>query len=149
MPLQTGVGRFSRDVNRADTIPASYLDASIPLNLPPRRSMKMLKDGSDFVWPDSAHALFVKGWYLSTLPSCDTRTVSEAFSSPLLFFFQGLQAWKALTYNSKRTRAPRGEGKTDFLVRYLQGHGVERTKKQVASHLYVQSYYDFPRVILT
>jgi hypothetical protein len=40
----------------------SYLDASIPHNLPPRRSMKMLKDGSDFVWPDAAHVLFVKGW---------------------------------------------------------------------------------------
>ncbi|KIJ30483.1 hypothetical protein M422DRAFT_268033 [Sphaerobolus stellatus SS14] len=89
-------------------VPAnSFLDASIPFNLPPRRSMKMLKDGSDFVWPDAAHSLFVKG----------------------------LQQWKVLTIGSKRTRAPRGEGKTDFLVRYLQQHGVERTKKQVASHL--------------
>ncbi|GJJ13979.1 hypothetical protein Clacol_008236 [Clathrus columnatus] len=108
-PLQHRT-RSPFDDRPADPIPASYLDASIPSNLPPRRSMKMLKDGSDFVWPDSAHALFVKG----------------------------LQAWKIQTIGSKRTRAPRGEGKTDFLVRFLQSHGVTRTKKQVASHLLVE-----------
>ncbi|KAF8512085.1 hypothetical protein BU17DRAFT_69355 [Hysterangium stoloniferum] len=105
--------RFSSHVQAHDAtshkniISQSCLDSVIPFNLPPRRSMKMLKDGSDFVWPDAAHTLFVKG----------------------------LQAWKVLTIGSKRTRAPRGEGKTDFLVRYLKSHGVERTKKQVASHL--------------
>lgn len=54
---------------------------------------------------------------------------------PFLFPYAGLQAWKFINIGSKRTRAPRGEGKTDFLTRYLQSHGVERTKKQVASHL--------------
>ncbi|KAF8531227.1 hypothetical protein JB92DRAFT_185885 [Gautieria morchelliformis] len=99
--------KSSSDTAHPISAPSSYLDTSIPFNLPPRRSMKMLKDGSDFVWPDAAHALFVRG----------------------------LQAWKFINIGSKRTRAPRGEGKTDFLTRYLQSHGVERTKKQVASHL--------------
>ena len=85
--------------------------------------MKMLKDGSDFVWPDAAHAMFVRG------------TVSLSSPRFILILSPGLQAWKFINIGSKRTRAPRGEGKTDFLTRYLQSHGVERTKKQVASHL--------------
>ena len=122
---QTSPEKTPPDMSHTTSAPSSYLDTSIPFNLPPRRSMKMLKDGSDFVWPDAAHALFVRGAVFSTL-------VSQRLS---LHQCLGLQAWKFINIGSKRTRAPRGEGKTDFLTRYLQSHGVERTKKQVASHL--------------
>jgi hypothetical protein len=60
--------KTSSDTAHPISAPSSYLDTSIPFNLPPRRSMKMLKDGSDFVWPDAAHALFVRGALCQTCP---------------------------------------------------------------------------------
>ncbi|GLB34988.1 putative TEA/ATTS domain family protein [Lyophyllum shimeji] len=77
---------------------------------PQRKHRKLLKDGSGAeVWPESVEAIFVKGLH-------------EYWESP----------WA--TYCQSRGRS---RWRNQFLVDYLQKAGVNRTKKQVASHIQV------------
>ncbi|KXN82082.1 Regulatory protein abaA [Leucoagaricus sp. SymC.cos] len=96
---------------------------SLPVHLPPlsdstsnksltpqRKHRKLLKDGSGAeVWPESIEKIFVQGLH-------------EYWSSPYA------------TYPQSRGRS---RWRNQFLVDYLQKHGISRSKKQVASHIQV------------
>ncbi|KAG5643473.1 hypothetical protein DXG03_000861 [Asterophora parasitica] len=85
------------------------LDASSALT-PQRKHRKLLKDGSGTeVWPESIESIFVKGLH-------------EYWESP----------WA--TYAQSRGRS---RWRNQFLVDYLQKAGINRSKKQVASHIQV------------
>lgn len=74
---------------------------------PQRKHRKLLKDGSSEVWPEDIERVFVQG-------------LREYWESPWATFSRGRSRWR-----------------NQFLVDYLQRHGVERSKKQVASHIQV------------
>lgn len=74
---------------------------------PQRKHRKLLKDGSSEVWPEDIERIFVKG-------------LREYWDSPWATFSRGRSRWR-----------------NQFLVDYLQKHGVDRSKKQVASHIQV------------
>lgn len=77
---------------------------------PSRKHRKLLKDGSGVeVWPEAIEKIFVQG-------------LREYWQSPYA------------TYSQSRGRS---RWRNQFLVDYLQRHGIERTKKQVASHIQV------------
>ncbi|TEB35877.1 hypothetical protein FA13DRAFT_1762129 [Coprinellus micaceus] len=77
---------------------------------PQRKHRKLLKDGSGVeVWPESIEKIFVQG-------------LREYWQSPYA------------TYSQSRGRS---RWRNQFLVDYLMRHGIERTKKQVASHIQV------------
>ncbi|KAG5353943.1 hypothetical protein C0989_011431 [Termitomyces sp. Mn162] len=77
---------------------------------PQRKHRKLLKDGSGIeVWPESIEKIFVQG-------------LREYWSSP----------WA--TYSQSRGRS---RWRNQFLVDYLQKAGIDRSKKQVASHIQV------------
>ncbi|KAF9464665.1 hypothetical protein BDZ94DRAFT_456593 [Collybia nuda] len=77
---------------------------------PQRKHRKLLKDGSGTeVWPESIEKIFVQG-------------LREYWDSP----------WA--TYSQSRGRS---RWRNQFLVDYLQKMGINRTKKQVASHIQV------------
>ncbi|KAJ2916042.1 hypothetical protein MD484_g4374, partial [Candolleomyces efflorescens] len=77
---------------------------------PQRKHRKLLKDGSGVeVWPESIEKVFVQG-------------LREYWQSPYA------------TYSQSRGRS---RWRNQFLVDYLQRHHIERTKKQVASHIQV------------
>ncbi|EAU88571.1 hypothetical protein CC1G_04277 [Coprinopsis cinerea okayama7 len=77
---------------------------------PQRKHRKLLKDGSGVeVWPESIEKTFVQG-------------LKEYWQSPYA------------TYSQSRGRS---RWRNQFLVDYLQRHGIQRTKKQVASHIQV------------
>ncbi|KAG6911500.1 hypothetical protein DXG01_014574 [Tephrocybe rancida] len=77
---------------------------------PQRKHRKLLKDGSGTeVWPESIEKVFVKG-------------LREYWDSP----------WA--TYSQSRGRS---RWRNQFLVDYLHKAGIDRTKKQVASHIQV------------
>lgn len=74
---------------------------------PQRKHRKLLKDGSSEVWPEDIERIFVHG-------------LREYWDSPWATFSRGRSRWR-----------------NQFLVDYLQRHGVDRSKKQVASHIQV------------
>jgi len=77
---------------------------------PQRKHRKLLKDGSGTeVWPEAIEKIFVQG-------------LKEYWDSPYA------------TYSQSRGRS---RLRNQFLVDYLQKHGIERSKKQVASHIQV------------
>ncbi|TDL27538.1 hypothetical protein BD410DRAFT_426163 [Rickenella mellea] len=76
-------------------------------SLPQRRHRKMLRDGSSEVWPQHAEDLFLKG-------------LEDYWNSPWANFSRGRSRWR-----------------NQFLVDYLKRNGIERSKKQVASHIQV------------
>lgn len=89
---------------------------------PQRKHRKLLKDGSSEVWPEDIERIFVHGTsissflaYLIVLPG-----LREYWDSPWATFSRGRSRWR-----------------NQFLVDYLQRHGVDRSKKQVASHIQV------------
>lgn len=85
-------------------------DSSIPTITPQRKHRKLLKDGSGTeVWPEHIEQLFVQG-------------LREYWDSPYA------------TYSQSRGRS---RWRNQFLVDYLAKHGIERSKKQVASHIQV------------
>ncbi|KAI5123293.1 hypothetical protein M0805_009314 [Coniferiporia weirii] len=75
--------------------------------LPQRRHRKMLKDGSSEVWPQDAEVVFLDG-------------LRDYWNSPWANFSRGRSRWR-----------------NQFLVDYLKKHGIDRSKKQVASHIQV------------
>ena len=107
-----------------------------PLHLPPisesksltpqRKHRKLLKDGSGAeVWPESVEKIFVQGpffFFLSPRSSSLPQGLQDYWSSPYA------------TYPQSRGRS---RWRNQFLVDYLQRHGVSRSKKQVASHIQV------------
>ncbi|KAG7092427.1 hypothetical protein E1B28_008783 [Marasmius oreades] len=75
---------------------------------PQRKHRKLLKDGSGSeVWPESVEHVFVEG-------------LKAYWNSPWASCSGGRSRWR-----------------NQFLVEYLQQKGIERSKKQVASHLQV------------
>ncbi|KAG2157066.1 hypothetical protein DEU56DRAFT_722071 [Suillus clintonianus] len=83
-------------------------DASSPTTLTPQRKhRKLLKDGSSEVWPEEIERTFVEG-------------LREYWESPWATYSRGRSRWR-----------------NQFLVEYLQRAGIDRSKKQVASHIQV------------
>ncbi|KAH7889729.1 hypothetical protein F5I97DRAFT_1801027 [Phlebopus sp. FC_14] len=83
-------------------------DASSQKSLTPQRKhRKLLKDGSSEVWPEEIERIFVQG-------------LREYWESPWATYSRGRSRWR-----------------NQFLVDYLQKAGVDRSKKQVASHIQV------------
>ncbi|KAF8628487.1 hypothetical protein AX15_003994 [Amanita polypyramis BW_CC] len=77
---------------------------------PQRKHRKLLKDGSGIeVWPESVEKIFVKGLR---------------------------KYWESPYATSSQSRG-RSRWRNQFLVDYLKSAGVERSKKQVASHIQV------------
>ncbi|KAF8478456.1 hypothetical protein DFH94DRAFT_618671, partial [Russula ochroleuca] len=77
-------------------------------NLTPlRKHRKMLKDGTSEVWPESVEKIFVDG-------------LRQYWESPWATYSRGRSRWR-----------------NQFLVDYLKEAGIERSKKQVASHIQV------------
>lgn len=94
---------------------------------PQRKHRKMLKDGTSEVWPESVEKIFVAGTVI--IPS--SLQPSYLYVSPV----SGLrQYWESpwATYSRGRSR-----WRNQFLVDYLKEAGIERSKKQVASHIQV------------
>jgi hypothetical protein len=84
----------------------------------------MLKDGTSEVWPESVEKIFVEGAVIITFPHL-----------PYLYVSSGLrQYWESpwATYSRGRSR-----WRNQFLVDYLKEAGIDRSKKQVASHIQV------------
>ncbi|EJD06017.1 uncharacterized protein FOMMEDRAFT_145345 [Fomitiporia mediterranea MF3/22] len=75
--------------------------------LPQRRHRKMLKDGSAEVWPQDAEDVFLEG-------------LKDYWNSPWANTSRGRSRWR-----------------NQYLVDYLKKFGIERSKKQVASHIQV------------
>lgn len=67
----------------------------------------MLKDGTSEVWPESVEKIFVDG-------------LRQYWESPWATYSRGRSRWR-----------------NQFLVDYLKDAGIERSKKQVASHIQV------------
>lgn len=74
---------------------------------PQRKHRKLLKDGTSEVWPESLEEIFVEG-------------LRQYWESPWATYSRGRSRWR-----------------NQFLVDYLQKAGIERSKKQVASHIQV------------
>lgn len=90
---------------------------------PQRKHHKMLKDGTSEVWPEDVEKIFIQGifLFLSLFFSSLLRTgLREYWESPWATFSRGRSRWR-----------------NQFLVDYLQKAGVERSRKQVASHIQV------------
>ncbi|KAF8636721.1 hypothetical protein AX17_003524 [Amanita inopinata Kibby_2008] len=85
-------------------------DGSTKSLTPQRKHRKLMKDGSGIeVWPESVEKIFVEG-------------LRKYWESPYA------------TYSQSRGRS---RWRNQFLVDYLKKSGVERSKKQVASHIQV------------
>jgi hypothetical protein len=92
---------------------------------PQRKHHKMLKDGTSEVWPEDVEQLFIQGLffalsYMNTPPICCILGLREYWESPWATFSRGRSRWR-----------------NQFLVDYLQKSGIERSRKQVASHIQV------------
>ncbi|KAH7930811.1 hypothetical protein BV22DRAFT_1115936 [Leucogyrophana mollusca] len=74
---------------------------------PQRKHRKLLKDGTSEVWPEEVEKIFVQG-------------LREYWESPWATYSRGRSRWR-----------------NQFLVDYLQRSGIDRSKKQVASHIQV------------
>ncbi|KAI6106428.1 hypothetical protein EV401DRAFT_517673 [Pisolithus croceorrhizus] len=93
---------------RSSRVSATY-ESDLPAKslTPQRKHRKLLKDGSSEVWPEDIERIFVQG-------------LREYWDSPWATFSRGRSRWR-----------------NQFLVDYLQKHGIDRSKKQVASHIQV------------
>ncbi|KAI6109844.1 hypothetical protein F5141DRAFT_1005055, partial [Pisolithus sp. B1] len=93
---------------RSSRVSATY-ETDLPAKslTPQRKHRKLLKDGSSEVWPEDIERIFVQG-------------LREYWDSPWATFSRGRSRWR-----------------NQFLVDYLQKHGIDRSKKQVASHIQV------------
>ena len=85
----------------------------------------MLKDGTSEVWPESVEKIFVDGAVITALsfqPSyvCAALGLRQYWESPWATYSRGRSRWR-----------------NQFLVDYLKEAGIERSKKQVASHIQV------------
>lgn len=85
----------------------------------------MLKDGTSEVWPESVEKIFVDGAVVtasSLQPSnvCVASGLRQYWESPWATYSRGRSRWR-----------------NQFLVDYLKEAGIERSKKQVASHIQV------------
>lgn len=92
--------------------PLSIMDSLIHTvhstnTLPQRRHRKMLKDGSSEVWPQEAEDIFLDG-------------LRDYWNSPWANTNRGRSRWR-----------------NQYLVDYLKKYGIDRSKKQVASHIQV------------
>ncbi|KII88561.1 hypothetical protein PLICRDRAFT_41750 [Plicaturopsis crispa FD-325 SS-3] len=74
---------------------------------PQRKHRKLMRDGTSEVWPEVVEEVFVKG-------------LREYWESPWATYSRGRSRWR-----------------NQFLVDYLKKAGIERSKKQVASHIQV------------
>ncbi|KIJ69428.1 hypothetical protein HYDPIDRAFT_51293, partial [Hydnomerulius pinastri MD-312] len=94
---------------RSSRVPSAYdTDSSSTKSLTPQRKhRKLLKDGSSEVWPEEIERIFVQG-------------LREYWESPWATYSRGRSRWR-----------------NQFLVDYLQKNGIDRSKKQVASHIQV------------
>ncbi|KAG6334585.1 hypothetical protein ID866_4508 [Astraeus odoratus] len=93
---------------RSNRVSAVYeSDPPVKSLTPQRKHRKLLKDGSSEVWPEEIERIFVQG-------------LREYWDSPWATFSRGRSRWR-----------------NQFLVDYLQKHGIDRSKKQVASHIQV------------
>jgi hypothetical protein len=111
----------SRGDARASPSPSSQRTLT-----PQRKHRKMLKDGTSEVWPEDVEKIFVNG---AVIPSSLGRLIFTCASH------SGLrQYWESpwATYSRGRSR-----WRNQFLVDYLKDAGIERSKKQVASHIQV------------
>ncbi|KAH9484301.1 Conidiophore development regulator abaA [Psilocybe cubensis] len=96
--------------SRASSSAIKKHDNSPPSITPQRKHRKLLKDGSGTeVWPESIEKVFVQG-------------LREYWDSPYA------------TYSQSRGRS---RWRNQFLVDYLAKQGIDRSKKQVASHIQV------------
>jgi hypothetical protein len=90
---------------------------------PQRKHRKLLKDGSSEVWPEEIERIFVQGWCTTiSLPRRLTCYLGlrEYWESPWATYSRGRSRWR-----------------NQFLVEFLQRAGIDRSKKQVASHIQV------------
>lgn len=93
---------------------------------PQRKHRKLLKDGSgEEVWPESVEKIFVQG-------TTTRRSVFIHFNVPLGLREYWQSPWATYTQSRGRSR-----WRNQFLVDYLQNAAINRTKKQVASHIQV------------
>jgi hypothetical protein len=102
----------------------------------------MLKDGSSEVWPEAVEKIFMEGtvgFFGDTFFFLSTYSIWSSFISNIkliyLSLYTGLrQYWESpwATFSSGRSR-----WRNAYLVEYLQKAGIQRTKKQVASHIQV------------
>lgn len=94
---------------------------------PQRKHRKLLKDGSGTeVWPESIEKIFVQGASPLSAPTSTHLTLPAGLR----------EYWESpyATYSQSRGRS---RWRNQFLVDYLQKQGIERSKKQVASHIQV------------
>ncbi|KAG0707803.1 hypothetical protein DFH29DRAFT_796035 [Suillus ampliporus] len=82
-------------------------DGSPKTLTPQRKHRKLLKDGTSEVWPEEIERIFVQG-------------LRDYWESPWATYSRGRSRWR-----------------NQFLVEYLQRAGIDRSKKQVASHIQV------------
>ncbi|KAF8447997.1 hypothetical protein L210DRAFT_849030 [Boletus edulis BED1] len=110
---------------RASRISALYdSDAHLKSLTPQRKHRKLLKDGSSEVWPEDIERTFVQGAYSPpprrSLPDTHSLGLREYWESPWATYSRGRSRWR-----------------NQFLVDFLHKNGVDRSKKQVASHIQV------------
>ena len=102
---------------------------SVAMSLAPQRKhRKFLRDGAREFWPESVEKVFVEG-------PCGGRYPSNSLELYVMPSVSGLrQYWKSpwATYSHGRRRC-----RNKFLVDYLKEAGIERSTKQVASHVQV------------
>jgi hypothetical protein len=94
---------------------------------PQRKHRKMLKDGTSEVWPESVEKIFVDGAVILA-SSCSLSYLYVSATSGLRQYWESPWA----TYSRGRSR-----WRNQFLVDYLKEAGIDRSKKQVASHIQV------------
>lgn len=92
---------------------------------PQRKHRKLLKSGQGEVWSEEVEKVFVQG---TSLPFFTLPLPPHSLSSGLKKYWESPSA----TYSRGRSRY-----RNQFLVDFLQKAGIERSKKQVASHVQV------------
>ncbi|KAF5391289.1 hypothetical protein D9757_001921 [Collybiopsis confluens] len=112
----------SSDASSPRSRATSYLNPSVPVSprsllTPLRKHHKLLKDGSGLeVWPEYVEQVFVQGL--------------QAYSKSIASHTQPIKSSDSSAPGRSRLR-------NAFLVSYLAERGIDRSRKQVASHLQV------------